>query len=1188
MRQIIDRILEGKFDYEKGNLDFSVARIELTIDPDTEYTGSFSVLSEPGIMTEGYVYSYDTRMKILSESFSGTGEEIGYVFSAKGLSEGDVVKGEVYIISNQGEYYLPYVVNISHNAMQTSMGSIKNLFHFTNLAKSDWDEAVKLFYSEGFSSLFTGNDRQYLKTYKGLSHYYGNEQNVEEFLLEINKKHPIEYIPERKEINISDPNDDVMETIAISRNGWGYTVLNVETDNSFIALSKTVVTDNDFLGNYLKYQIVIIRELLHEGNNYATIRFYNSFTSLEIKVCVQRGIVERTEVNRMVENERCMQELMNYYLAFRTRKISSDTWLAQSTKIVDRLQLMDEHNLTAMLYKAQILITEERYNEAKWLLDQAEGALHQKGDYTSAEWTYYLYLTSLHNREDSYVDEIADEIQNIYNMNPSEWRIAWFILYLSEEFAISPTRKWVFIESQLSSKCVSPVFYVEAVNMLIQNPALLTKLDNFEQRVLRYASRHDLMNEEIIRQFLYLVQSRNVYSDIVMEILTRIYDENPTQEVIDVICGLLIGADKKGTAFYKWYKAGVDSSSHVTGLYEYYMSSIDLSHDIKIPKTVLLYFSFHSDLDWQHNAYLLSRVILSKNEEPELFVAYKDEIDRFALEMIMKGKINRDLSVIYKYAINESVISKELACRLAPLIFTHRITVSNPNLVKVIIYQCHENAEYSYPIENGEAFVPIYTNDYSVMFEDSFSNRYMKSVSYDLEKLMVPGKLATMLFGYVDNNLEFDVYCCEISSEMVEITDANKERYRRIFDSEYIDEEYKTLIRSKLMRFYYDNDRIRDLDDLLYTLNPDEMNSKERVSCINYLVLRGFYDTALEWLTTYGTEGVDAKDVLKLCSKIIARGEPEKPQDVLNLCYFSFGKGKYDENTLSYLVENFKGMTKDNRKIFTAARDFNLDIFGMCEHAIIQMLYTGYFVSERMNIYRKYVEGGGDIDVRLAFISQCAYEFFVKEQLMESIVFEEITRLASSGRDLLLVCKLAYVKYFSEHKNDVDENILSIIHGYLDEFIGLNIYMSFFKEFMEQGVERINNLSDKTIIEYKTAPGRKVMLHYIIERDEESKGEYITREMREMYAGVHAKSFVLFFGENLLYYITEEQDGEEMLTQSGSISKSDIGRELSNSRFSEINDIVISRTLQDYDTAQNLIDEYYKKNFIVKNLFKLQ
>ena len=94
--------------------------------------------------------------------------------------------------------------------------------------------------------------------------------------------------------------------------------------------------------------------------------------------------------------------------------------------------------------------------------------------------------------------------------------------------------------------------------------------------------------------------------------------------------------------------------------------------------------------------------------------------------------------------------------------------------------------------------------------------------------------------------------------------------------------------------------------------------------------------------------------------------------------------------------------------------------------------------------------------------------------------------------------------------------------------------------------------------------------------------------MKEVYSGVFFKEFILFFGESLQYYITEEKNGEEQLTESGTLQKSDIRGKENDSRYQLVNDIVISKTLQDYDTMDKLLEEYYRKEFLNSRLFELK
>ena len=68
--------------------------------------------------------------------------------------------------------------------------------------------------------------------------------------------------------------------------------------------------------------------------------------------------------------------------------------------------------------------------------------------------------------------------------------------------------------------------------------------------------------------------------------------------------------------------------------------------------------------------------------------------------------------------------------------------------------------------------------------------------------------------------------------------------------------------------------------------------------------------------------------------------------------------------------------------------------------------------------------------------------------------------------------------------------------------------------------------------------------------------------------------------------ITAFEYGEE-LTESGTISHSEMHSKSENSRFGLLNDIMISETLQDYDTMNDMMDEYIRTDYLQENLFTL-
>lgn len=77
----------------------------------------------------------------------------------------------------------------------------------------------------------------------------------------------------------------------------------------------------------------------------------------------------------------------------------------------------------------------------------------------------------------------------IYREHGQDWRVAWLLLFLSEEYHRDPVAKWHFLEMQIKNGCRSPLIYVEAVQLVNNNPTLLRKLGDFELQILNYAGK---------------------------------------------------------------------------------------------------------------------------------------------------------------------------------------------------------------------------------------------------------------------------------------------------------------------------------------------------------------------------------------------------------------------------------------------------------------------------------------------------------------------------------------------------------------------------------------------------------------------------------------------------------------------------------------------------------------------------
>ena len=1186
-QQRIEQILEGNFDYENGSLDFSCAKIELSIRKGEVYEGSFHVYAQEGVFVNGSVFSSDWRMECLTGEFSGSDGEISFRFHGENLEERDVVKGTFDIVSNQGEYYLPFVISVAHTAPESSIGSIRNLFHFANLAKSSWKEAVQLYYTPEFEQILSGNDAGYREDYRALSVYGGSEQHVEEFLIQANKKQRIEFLTEQNSLRVEMEGSGAVlkQELNILRNGWGFTMLKVECRGDFFYTEREILTEEDFQDNRCSLQVLFDGNACHGGQNMGELRLYNAYTELRVPVTVRYGrghFYGRPDADR----KRCIVRLMKAYQDFRLRKIGTGAWLKETGRLVEQLVAMDENDIGFRLFQAQLLITEERYQEANWLLDHVS-ELFENGQTDDTLLAYYLYLTTLIHGDEEYVDKVAEDVGHIFRRDDANWRVAWLLLYLSRDYRGSDRDRWGLLERLYARGCTSPVLYIEALSMINGNPALLRKLGSFERQVLSYGSRQGALKREAVDQMLYLASKVKEYSELLFQTMGRLYGKKKDVQLLQEICTLLVKGGKAGKEYLGWYRAGVENQLRIANLYEHFFLSLDPDEAEELPKSVLKYFSYQNNLDYVRSACLYDYIWQHKEKYGDLYEAYRLRIEAFVREQIGKGRIDRHLANLYQGVLRQDMVDGPGCWQLSRLLFAHLIRVEDERLRKVYVYQPGNIYPAEYTLTEKQTWIALYGSSYTIVFEDAAGSRFVKSVEYTMEKLMIPGKFLRWLLPFEQVEPGLELYLCDNENVCREEPAGLARRELRVLMSDYADASVKKDVYMRLLQFYYEADEMEALDRHLEAVPAEVLDSAEKDTVLKYMVLRGNYELAGQWIRAFGPYFADAKILVRLLRVLLEESGMAEDALMTASAMYAFQRGKYDDMVLEYLSMYYQGMTRNMRDIWKASMAFGRDCYDLSERILVQMLYSGAFVGERMEIFLYYISQGAKVEVEEAFLAQCSYDCFVRERVMEKEVFREIRYMESRGEPVQKVCKLAFLKYFSENRGEMDDETARTAVKLLGEMISEGIYLEFFRKFTEC-TSLQQELADKTIIEYRTAPGARACIHYTLLGENGETDGYRSEYMREAYGGVFFKDFILFFGESLQYYITEEKDGKTQVTESGTIQKGDGAGGQEDSRYSLLNDIVMARSLQDCNTMDNLLEEYYKRDFLNSRLFALK
>jgi len=1187
VRELSDKIaryIAGEFEYEGGSLVFSCSKIEWNLSLGENVTDSFTIKEESDKEFHARIYSSNVVMQCEKEEYEGREVTVTYTVDIADKVAGDVIKGEFQIVSDMGEYVIPYVISIRHESMESSLGNIKNVFHFANLAKTDWTEAVKLFYHKDFISILNGNDARYRNLYRGLTVKGDKNRNVDEFLIGVNKKKAMDFSVDKPVLKIMNPSDMVPQTVHITRNGWGYLGIRVQKDGDFIVLSKEKLSDDDFLGNKCEFDFYIKEDALHAGNNFGRIRFVHGYGYLDVEIQVVCRPDKRT-IHISHQEKRMMYALTRYYLDFRTKLLSASKWLTQTKEILNHRRNIDADGIDNCLFEAHVLLTQEHYNEAKFLLD---GAIDNPEQLEDTRYCYYLYLTCLYNGDEYYSQQIADKITAIYKKQPDNWRIGWLLLYLPGDYNRSVSTKWNFVLHLIQQGCHSPIMYLEALMLLNKEPSLLIHLQDATLRILLFGAKMQYLSEELINQTVSIVARTKEYNAAILKVLKSLYDKKPTQEMLRVICMQLMKGECCDKESFIWYERGIRENLPLTKLYENYMMSMDIRREQEILKNALMYFSYRCSLPGEHTEYLYHYVVKNREEMGDLYEAYAPQIGRFVIKQLYAGRINANLAYLYQEILLKEMATPDNIRQFAEIVFYNRIRVADDDITGIVVLDERLKEETVYPVTDRCAYVQLFSNEHTILLEDALGNRYFGTREYQTECYFFPRRFVPLLSEHAKDSIAFNLFVCGDNSNLMAVTGKNADRCRYLVNCGALEEEYRKQIRMSLLTHYYEQDDKIHLEEMLSVTDISDVPAKSRGEVVKYLSIYGMNEKAYCFTLAIGPENVSAKTIVRFATGLIEENVRTGDAGFTCMVYSAFERGKYNQEVLEYLVRHYKGLSKNLRNVWRAAASFDLDTHEVAERLLLQILETGAYIGDEKDIYHSYVESGAKTDVNRAYLSFKSYEYLIHDRVVGEFIFEAVEQLYGRNRTIPFVCMLAYLKYYSDKTQRLTQDQQKMAVAFLDFlYTQKNIVMPFFADY-KMISPKARESADNVMVEYRGNPNSTVVIHYIINKPNEEENNYIREEMRNMYGGIFVKEILLFYGESLQYYVTESYGNMEQLTESGTIGKEEEFTSALAGRYALINDIALSVSLEDYSTARELFGEYEQKEFMMKELFTLQ
>lgn len=1180
MRARIGQIAAGRFNGTKPILAFSEETIDLSVIEGRSEAGSFVIESTNQIKICGIVYSTNPRMECLNPHFEGEKVRIRYQFNSKGLTEGDACEGKFVIVCNQIEYSLSFCARITRLYAEASTGAVKSLDDFTRLAASNWDEAYHLFYNRNFLNTIPYDNVYERLTYEGFACARPSGQNMEEFLIGVNKKQPVSISVDKSEEIFMASKEPQSGCFTITKDNWGYTEIRLRTDCEFIKLSKPVLTLDDFIGKTYLYEYIIDASAMHAGRNFGRIYIdgvYQSFT-IDITAGVRDDDGSISDIAVTKDIKECMVGIMELYTSFRLKRIVTGVWANETIRILNHLHALmpDEHMYELM--KAQAFIINRQRQEAKWILDDFK---HSNPDKKAPIWGYYLYLMTLLEREPSYVDNMTHEVELIFYENPDSVLLFWVLLFLRDQYFDDSAGKLKDIKYWVLRGCSSPYLYIEAYYLISQDPYLIKELSVFELRILSWAVKEKALTKELAGAIFEAVDLAGGFDNRVYELLTAAYEICPEAEYVGIICSYLIKGHKNDTCFHKWFELGIENKLRLTGLYESYLITMDDRQISPVPKIIQMYFSFDNKLPYRKLAVLYNNIIAAKETEPEVYHKYRKAMGRFAMDQAQLRHIDDNLAVLYEDMLELGFINEELSAAFSDIIYTHKLIVFDKRIVRAIIYQNEMKEPQIVPVTDQCAYFELFSNDYVILFEDSRGYRYVKSISYRLQRLMDAEKYLDRCISLSPDRPQYIVSHFKHVRDYSDFTKDDLKLFKPVFYSESFSDSYKAVMGYRILKYCQLHDYEDYVRPFLQSINFDTLQKDARKYLIDMLVSNRLYEKAYDMAMEYGIDMLAAASKVVLCENAL-KVQHVDDDFMVQLAISAFKTGKYSDLVLKYLCENYTGPTDELINLWHAADKFSISSMKLDERILEQGIYTQIEPEKISDIFMEYYKRAGNEKLILAYISLVAHGYLHSGGCKADFIFDIIEKRFIGNRTLNDACQLALLKHFAE-KTDITQAELEIEDTLLKYYIYNNMYFDFFARLDYRLLEKYF-LYDKAFLQYESTPGTHVVLHY--SRDEDGE-EFNSEDMVEMYDGIYVKTFVIFFGEMIRYYITEEHDNSIEVKESNRLTCNNIPGDNDHSRYNLINEMIISDTLSDETTLKSNIDEYKRLDAATKQLFKL-
>ena len=822
-------------------------------------------------------------------------------------------------------------------------------------------------------------------------------------------------------------------------------------------------------------------------------------------------------------------DYLKEYELYSLGKVDARSYYEHNIKRAEKLFEICPDNPLYHLMQAAALIRIGKKEEGERILKRYEKnrVLHFKNPEFRA---CFLYLAGELTEDKIQRKNILIQLQKLYQKNPALPSLYWYLARMDEGFVKNPEKKLAFLEKQWKLGCKQNLLYIEVIKTLREHPEAAQNMDDFLMQCYIWAQRRKVITKEMGAQIakhamkLKSCESRYEY------LLRECYRIFSTKELLAALCCLYIrdGRTDKTAAIY--YAKGVEFELKLNNLHEYYMMATTEQKKELLPEQVLLYFLYHDTLSASQKVFLYKNIICYGDKNSEIYAKYQSKIEKYTVESLLKRKVGSEYAYLYDQVLYPQIFTKEMAQAMADLLFLRKVTCTDCRIKEVEVGYEQLETPKRFPLKKQQAYVPIYAPSAVVTLVDEAGNLYRNTVPYKIEKVLDDKKYIDVCKQHAKDHTGMLLYLCAKKTDHLTITEENLLYYEQIPGNREFSECYRNAVLLKLLDYHAGKKNLDQVPAEWFELDGKSMTREQRGKMIMYFAQCRQFDKAFSWIESYGAIYVSANCILKILTAM-ADTEAAEKELFYRLCYGCFQNGQANYRSLKYLSESFLGTTSQMTEVWKMAKAFGVDTSSLEERILVQMLFTGTELPGHFDVYLSYNQRTPDETLKKAYLTYMSKEAFVKDKEFDNRFYFLLEEELMKNTGYAEICVLAYLKYLSG-KDQLSGKQKSAAQNYLKTFLGKKCYFRFMQEFGKTISEALV-LEDKIFIEYFAPSSSEVVLHYIMESENDEAYRYTTCRMYSTCSGIFSKNFSLDEGEKITYFITEKRaDGTEISSPS--------------------------------------------------------